>query len=510
MFKALSILFFLAISLKGSSQVFPVEGSAVNYRIVGFSYQQLPKAAEYKIEIAKGSYSKADSFKRNIINSVVTKEQRKILEVPVFGEQYTWRVVYGSKQKKDSTPLYHFRTRAHEHVDTNKLHLRILQPAAKQISKDYYVAVDAGGVIYDLMGNPVWFIPDTNGIGGYVGALKFTKDSTITFLYGKINCEINYNADILWKTPNTGKVSGDTLGGELYHHEFTKLSNGHFMGLGTQMFASKQIITPDTTFFAFANIRDSIGKNNYKIGKYGTIIEYDQQGNVVWSWKTLDYLMGTDFSYYRSSDSERRFDAHDNAFFFDEKNKCIYLGFRNLSRILKIDYPSGKVLATYGEIFKPGTVSTATGVLCNQHSINKTKEGYLYIFNNHSCTGRDSLPTVVILKEPEAPGGSFKKIWEYTCTIDTLYPPYTPKIFASGGNAVELPDNSFFVCMGGAYSKMFIVTRDKKILWNALPERFMESDNKWTNSHEYRVNIISRKDLEGLIWKAENTILPVK
>ncbi len=40
-----------------------------------------------------------------------------------------------------------------------------------------------------------------------------------------------------------------------------------------------------------------------------------------------------------------------------------------------------------------------------------------------------------------------------------------------GGNVIELPDGSLFSCMGGSYSKVFIVNMNKEILWSALPEK---------------------------------------
>jgi len=502
MSKIVALLFFFAAPITVNSQIFPKEGSLLNYRIIGFSFPQVPEAKAYKIEIAKGNYTRVDSFTKNIIQYADSKDNRLIMEVPAFGSEYTWRVVYKVKQKTESTPLYHFMTLMNDHVDTNKLHLRILQAAADQY-RDDYVSVDAGGVLYDMSGRPVWFIPDTNGIGGNVVDLKFTRDGTITFFF-KTACEINYNGDILWRAPNNGAISGDSARGEFYHHEFTKLSNGHYMTLGTQPVMCKLISVKDSSYVIFSN--DKIEQNGYKRARFGTIIEYNENGKVLWSWLSSKYIKGPDFDYYESQiDSIKRFDPHDNAFFFDEKNKCVYLGFRNLNRIYKIDYPSGNILSIYGESFRPGVSGIGENLFCNQHSIGRTQDGYLYIFNNNSCQLTDSLPTVVIFQEPMSDNDSIKKIWEYVCTVDGFFPKYSRKTFGSGGNAIELPDQSLFVNMGSEYSKLFIVNRDKKILWSALTERFMETDQKWTPIHEYRANIISRKDLERLIWKAESS-----
>ena len=498
--KSLIILFFFLIPLQAISQVLPKEGSKLNYRLIGFAFPSAPHALNYIIEIAEGYYNNQDSFKANVIRSFGGTENKIVGEAPFWGSQYTWRTVYNFNNKITKTSsLYHFGTQTDDRVDTNKLRLKILQPTLEY--KDYFVSVDAGEVLYNMSGNPVWFKPDSNGINGGVADMQFTPQGTITFLF-KNAYEINYNGDILWKAPNNGAVSGDTTLGEFYHHEFTRLSNGHYMVLGMQFLSCKSVSLKDSSFIIVSGKRNVPG---YSLGRFGTIIEYDEKGNVVWSWKSSKYLLGSDFDYFESGiDSLKRFDPHDNAFYFDEKNKVIYLCFRNLNRITKIEYPSGRVLCHYGENYKPGITGIGSGLFCNPHGVRRSRDGYLYFFNNNSCEIKDSLPSVVMLQEPVLLNESLKKIWEYTCTIDTAdYPKGYKKIFGSGGNAIELPDRSIFVNMGTQYSKLFIVNRDKKVLWSALPERFMEPDEKWTIVHEYKANIISREDIERLIWNTE-------
>ena len=47
----------------------------------------------------------------------------------------------------------------------------------------------------------------------------------------------------------------------------------------------------------------------------------------------------------------------------------------------------------------------------------------------------------------------------------------------------------------------------KQILWSAIPEKFNLITKTWENGSLYRANIItSRKDLERLIWNAENDL----
>ncbi len=496
MSKAGILLLIFIIPLRLKSQVLPQEGSKLNYRLIGFSFPQVPEAIEYKIQIAKGNYNTEDSFRKNTFNSIDCKINKVIVEVPAFGENYTWRVVFTKKNKAEKGALRHFSTQMHPHIDTTMLRLRILQPAAEQY-KDNYVAVDGGGVLYDMNGRAVWYIPDTNGFTGNVACLQFTPEGTITFIY-KEAYEINLNGDILWKSPELTNISGDTTH-ELFHHELTKLTNGHYMALGMQYLQCKSVSSKDTSYILVAKNDPKLNANGYKQGRFGRLIEYDKKGIVVWSWDCLKYLLQTDFAYYNPIDSFRRFDAHENAFFFDEKNKVIYLGFRDLNRIIKIEYPGGKVLRTYGKIFKPGVQGLGEGLFCGQHSIGLSSDGYLYIFNNNTCKP-DSTPTIVMLQEPIASSGTLKKVWEYTCVADGKF----TKNFINGGNAKELPDHSLFVNMGSKYCKLSIVDREQKVLWSALPERYIPTERRWVPIYEYRANIISRKSLENLIWTSEN------
>lgn len=176
---------------------------------------------------------------------------------------------------------------------------------------------------------------------------------------------------------------------------------------------------------------------------------------------------------------------------------------RNLSRIIKIKYPEGKVLATYGTVYKPGTTHMENSLFCGQHSCKLSKNGYLYLFNNNSCT--TSLPTIVKLQEPGPGKTELKKIWEYQCTVE---PQDAAAIgntrFVSGGSVTELPDQTMLVMMGLPYPKVFIVNNDKKVLWSAVPERYDPIAKKWTYTDQYRACLItSRKDLEQLIWNSE-------
>lgn len=498
------LLFLFLIPSKLKSQIQPGEGCKLHYRLIGFSFPaELKHVSTYKLEIAKGYYNSEDSFKKNIVKTLSSKENKIIAEVPFFGCQYTWRVIYAGKHTNLTiTHLYHFSTLIIPNVDTNNTRLRIMHVAEKY--KDAFVFLDGTKTLYDMNGHPVWFVPDIEGSENEnidIRDLKATHQYTITYLNNVNIYEINYNGNILWKGPKNGNVSGDST--EHYHHEFTRLQNGHYMVLGMEyvLWNRNLPFSKDSNSLNIPNAginNKTVGQNNWK-SPFGTIIEYNEKGNVVWSWKSSQYFMTSDIMYYKDTLKSPFMDVHDNSFCFDEDAKVIYVSYKKLSRIIKIKYPEGTVINTYGEIYKPGVPIAGNGLFCGQHAIRHSQTGCIFLFNNNDCNNGQP-PKIKRLKEPNKYDEQIKKIWEYECTIEGNYPGK----FHTGGNVLELPDQSIFVCMGSSYCKIFIVSPDKKILWSALPEKWNPSEKKWNVCSQYRASIItSRKELEHLIWNEE-------
>lgn len=496
MFRSFVIFFLFIYPFALKSQILPLEGSSLNYRIIGFSAPLLSHTENYQLEIALGYYNTEDSFKKNIIKTFSAKNNKIIAEVPLFGKEYTWRAKYvGAHSSNITGDLHHFSTKMNPCVDTSLFRLRILKNAEEY--KDAFVFLDDSKVMYDMKGNPVWFLPPVDGIQITPRDIKLSPEGTITLLFNP-PYEVNYNGAVLWKAPMKGVVSGDY--NENCHHEFTRLKNGHYMVLGIEYMLWKQDAPyPQDTIPFNPTSTDSV----YKKTPFGTIIEYDEKGNVVWSWKSSRYFRTSDLKYFRTDQGSDIVDAHENAFFFDEKNKFIYVSFKNISRIIKVKYPEGTVVSSYGENYKPGVPQKGNGLFCGQHACNISRKGYLYMFNNNICNTGE-LPKITVLEEPHSSKDSLKKIWEYECTIEGVSESERKaQRFISGGSVQELPDGSIFACMNGTYSKIFIVNPDKKILWSGLAEKWNANEKKWEMSGQYRSYIVYDKEkLEQLIWNA--------
>ncbi len=506
------LLFVVLLSLAFGNlraQIFPREGSKLCYRLVGFSFPALPGAGKYRVEIAMGHIQQDAAFEKGIVVTASTAKNKVIAEVPSFGKDYTWRIVYTTGKKQSNSQLYHFSTGMIPEVDTTDFRLHVLVNA--QTHKDAYVFVDGAKALFDMNGKPIWFLPNIDSMNSEECRprdLKLTPQGTITMVVHKGIYEIDYNAKVQWKMPKNVRRSPDSV--EFFHHEFTRLSNGHYMVLGDEKLLFGNSVTGDSAFVLVpmdkplpnnATRRDRIA--------FGTIVEYDKNNKVVWSWKSSDYFKKSDIFFYVSRLGA--IDVHENAFYFDEKNKAIYVSFKNIDRILKIKYPEGTVSAVYGEKYEKGMVKgtverAGNDLFCGQHSTRVSANGDIYLFNNNSCN-KGFWPTVAVLQPAAGTKTGLKKIWEYVC--DVAYtgintpPPYS---YAVGGNVIELPDHSFFVTLVGSSSNIFIVDRQKEIKWSAVMQKWNRVTKEWNYVLNYRSSIItSRSDLERLIWNSEKS-----
>jgi hypothetical protein len=548
MYKVISTVFFwVIVSIAGSSQTLPIEDRILNYKIIGFSFPSVKNASCYKLEVAAGRFNSEDSFSNHIILSKTSDKNRVIVKVPDFGRQYTWRVTIASGTTAGTKPgiFHHFSTGIIPWVDTNVAHLRVTVPAEK--FRDAYVLLDGTGVMYDMSGDPVWYLPNVDSSvyeTREVRDLKLTAQGTITFLLksGKVAAdnvramEVGYNGDILWTAPDNGKISGEQT--EHYHHEFTRLTNGNYMILGDE-YQFWELPVQDSSLISVNNATVIRGKNKLLSQKlqFGTIIEYDKKGHVLWSWKSSDYTRKSDiyerktpnglFNIGKVTNPKPNInDMHENAFYFDEKDNAIYVSFRNINRVIKIRYPSADLVDTYGELFTPGTPESGNNLFCGQHNCRLSFDGSLYLYNNSCIAGAGG---VTLLRADASEKLRLKKVWEYKCETNAVGTDIrsnerSVKTFGfsgtsahrqtdvfsqksiqfdltSGGSVFEMPDSSIFVSTCIPYNDLFIVNRDKKILWSAYAEKYNKDYKTWSGVSSYRCHIIdSEASFEKLIW----------
>ena len=405
----ISLSLFLLLACASTAQILPAEGRELHYRIIGFTFPEKQGTANYEIRIAKGTYHTEDAFIKNQIKTVRTKEHKTIIEVPAFGCAYTWMIVYSSgKATPTKSPLYHFSTGSIPAVDTNLFRLRITKNTLS--TKNFYIFSDFNKTLNGSDGRPIWYLPlIEDKVVPAIDLKLSTKGTSITFIANDCAYEIDYDGKVLWKSPVNARISGDTI--EHYHHEFTRLKNGHYMVMGYQQLqchihadSSISVVEDDKT------LQLKTGPT-VKILPFETIIEYDEAGNIVWSWKAAQYFQKSDLIHRKYAIGDKM-DIHANAFYFNENKKTIYISFKNISRIVAIKYPDGTVIENIGELYLDGISEKGNGMFCNQHSVGQAADGTIFVLNNNCCN-KSAYPTVEKIARSSSGTGKVKILGEY-------------------------------------------------------------------------------------------------
>ena len=244
--------------------------------------------------------------------------------------------------------------------------------------------------IIDKEGNVIWnsgvdnfiyynFLDDERFYGAYY-------DDALEYPYRGVKYSLiePQGANIVWEEPNEESV----------HHEFIELPWGDYMGIAN-LYQDGPV---------YPNPFDQIYYGSYGCPPDGVTDCWPWKGDrlviwnkdtkeVVWSWSVFDYYDMSDFDYneWNTGEPEQPMPGgeghfnwtHVNAFYFDARDNTILISSRNLSRITKIQYPSGDIIWNMGRESASGDVTFGHNLDFSwQHSISLTSENYILIFDN--------------------------------------------------------------------------------------------------------------------------------
>jgi len=484
------------------AQQLPAENDTVNYRLAGFSEPFKDKHGQYLLEVAEGHYTSPAEFEKHIIITKTGNDNKIIATLPAFSMPYTWRMspMAANGNKVATGTLHRFRTGTLAFTDSSRYRLRIIDTATHH--KDMLVFYDDFKAICDMKGNVLWYLPVIPRIVEEfmnIRDLKPTGAGTITFMGGTSICEIDYNGNVLWEQPKGKEIPRDS-NVQAYHHEFTRLRNGHYMvaafDLGTIELNITHLDTSGPRRLKLQFYKGEDGKY-YRQFPVGCIKEFDAEGNLVWTWHAPASLINNTEFIKRMPRFAEELTPHMNSFYFDEDRNYIYASYRNAHTILKIKYPEGNVVAMYN-----GNKKTPPDFRA-QHCVRLNANGDILLFNNNFLMGRDTSAFkkssyVTVLKQ--MPDNTLKKKWEFSCRIDTAAAPST----GSGGGVFELSDGCIISTVGTA-GRTFIVDPSKKVVWNAVTEE--KGDEGWHHYSQYRVSIIENEEaLKKLVFKSIEVI----
>jgi len=438
-----------------------------------FEYEPVTGASVYKIQLTDDT---TDINFNHPMLDLQDSATATLVSNLVFGRKYLWRyagIVTGRQQEWRGP--FNFEIDMDSFVNRKIVDL-VVDLNDTTANARGLIINDATHTIVDRTGKLVWYLPGVNwfykltqwskSINGIstttksvaitpaVSDLRLTPFGTVTYLTDSSASEHTLDGQLLWKAPNDGKVSG--MGGESYNHDFKRLPNGNYAVLGNKLWRKLPPYTDTLAVKKKYFERSTFLGQEYAKVEFGTVIEYDKQGNIVWSWCSDSYFDNDPMQpVIGNSETDYELKAHVNAFSIDRKNEFAYLGFRDVSRIVKVEKSTGKVVDSWGLKLPSGWAQHAVNMHM-QHDANILDDGNLAIFNNNDYPGRDSTPVVIVI----SPKDSGKIIWQFDCSFDSL----NKRATRNGGNVDQLNNGNFLVCLGNV-DRIIEVTRDKKIVW---------------------------------------------
>lgn len=459
------VWFFCQYTTFLHARIHPENGAVLNYTQVMFEYDEVKDADYYIVTIYSLPGDKPIFIKNNSL-AFIQKERLQ------FGMKYNWKYEAFKNGKiifKSTEYLFEIKTSFQSGKEWLKTSVEINDTTKY---KDGIIFLDYMGMAINRRGEPVWYMPlEKDSLESLkMRNIKMTAAGTITYLDNTDCFEKDINAGIVWKAPNNGEVSGDKQ--EYYHHDFFKMEDGTY-------------ITAGYRFINEPNFYDN--KVICKV-RYNTLIQYNSEGKVVWSWDESKYADKKNLYGDSGPTATEVTGTHMNGVAYYKPDDAFICSFRDNSSILKIDHKTGKVLYNLGDSLKkyyPDEIPFA-----GQHGPSLLKDGSIVVYNNNlNRTGKSKGPTyplVKIFRQPSANKQS-EKLWDYECYSEK----YPEGIFGKEGYASQLPySDNLLVCMGGA-NYIFEVTKDRKVAWQCALQKLDERTKEWTAVNNYRCSYAS-------------------
>ena len=437
----------------------PYDNQIISYSHILFEWEQNPNAVSYQLQI-----SDSQNFQNGFIANILTDQIVYIYDDEIqWNETYYWRVrdIYFNESYGPWTIPNTFFI-SEKRFGDNGDGIEIDFYDQNQSSNDLTLLGDLSGglnlisYVFDQNGNEIWngdlMINHINKYGQIFG-------STYTDFPNYTGIKMNYDGDILWNGPN---------GTYIDIHEVKSLPNGNYMAFVWE-YTNGPIPLGDWTsvYRALGYEADGITNEYPWFGQ--AIIEWDENSNEVWRWNPFDHFTMDDYDAYGGTWWDAinggQYDwMHSNAFHFDQEESVIYLSSRHLSRITKIDYPSGQVIWNIGpsnsyEGFVSDHICTDLEFTW-QHNVQMLDNGNLLLFDNGNLSqlfGTDR-PTSRVIEFKVIDDTYCEMVWEYSLP-DYLFGPWM-------GSVQKLDNNNYFINTVGSGGHAIEINETGQLLWD--------------------------------------------
>jgi len=468
-------IFLFVVSASCFGEIIPSDGSKINYTDVYFQSDLQTDGGEYVFSL----YSDAD------LNELIThlKGPLPAFWVPglSWGHSYYWKITALSKDGKELAPatIHHFSVLTIVYSGADEIWLDV-KTNKKGSHSEGLISIDYTRCLYARAGNAVWTFPEMPWLSTsttQVRDLKITKDNTVTFFNDQVPTEMDVYGNILWTAPYPFILKTDTI---LYHHNFTKTKYGTYVILGNKKAYRK--VSPAYTAEDLRNF-EIIRKDSGLYCKVlmTVLLEFNKKGELTWFWDSDDYIKDVDLNYKKKRENAPIMATHSSAFSLNEAGTKIYVSFRDLSRIIKLDKKTKKVELSYGEKLPSGDALLGNSLFRKQQDVFVTRHNSFLVFNSNVQDPSERwYSSVLEVKENPGPKDSLL-LWKMPLNFDGL----TKGRSFNGGNVMEVRGLNLLICTGSE-GRIFEVKRSGEIVWDALVKSRKSGDTTWQNMPQYR------------------------
>ena len=450
-------ILLLTISFLKGGLVSPENGASLNHIHVTFEWEQIPEANHYEVQIAESA---------NFSTPIVQVDDNTLVYIEKdaldWDKTYHWRIrpVNNYGVSGPWTDSYSFSTGSPLSETTT------IVSNATQIQEGVTVFgafFNYFSAAVDQTGKEIWNSGSENIV--YYSTSKYGDVFGCTHVSGAENnlpgMEFTFDGNTIWEEPNE----------EFLHHDMIQLPNGNYLGI-VEIDSLGPIPIGEWTplFQSLGFMADGITIEFPWIGD--KLIEWDKETkDVVWSWNVFDHFNMVDYdqvggTWYAAYQSLHYDWTHVNAVIFDEEVSAIYISTRHLSRITKIDYPSGDVIWNLGHQMASGDVDMGTDIgFSFQHSLQILNNGNMLTFDNGNLApefrGTDEPISRTVEVSVVESGNNFSAelYWSYDLPEDLFG-------FASG-NTQKLDNGNVLVTTIGGGGTSLEVNPDGEVVWEA-------------------------------------------
>lgn len=453
-YSIICLVILCSISTAGLLQ--PENNSNLNYIHILFEWEQMSNADSYQLQVSK------NEFFTDLVVDVIDPSLIYIEKTNIDWETtYYWRIrsmVDDNPTSDWSDPSYTFTTGQ----------TRSNASATMYVVSEYGEGLTIFGAFFDYYsgiinenGNEIWNTGDENIVyynTDYFGNL-FGCQLRPELENNLPGMKFSIDSNILWEEPND----------EFLHHDIFQLLNGNYLGItSVQQLGPIPIGSWTPLFMALGYQADGVTPEF--IWEGDRLVEWDKDTKeIVWEWSTFDHFSMQDYdelggTWYEALGQNRYDWTHSNAMWFDEVESAIYISVRHLSRITKIDYPSGEVIWNMGLEMPSGDINFGQDMLFSyQHSLQVLENGNILTLDNGNLSVqlRDTpYPTtraieIEVLEEDGNYSGEI--VWEYNLP-EWLFG------FASG-NVQKLYNDNYLITTVGNGGTSLEVSQTGEIVW---------------------------------------------